>query len=198
MKIVTSLTKEQKTMVENNISIIDKVIFSRIIFDNSVFGLEYDDLYQEGCIFLCKAAQKFKADKNCAFQSYAYTVILNGLISHCRRLKKQSEGNIKFLEKTKRELVEFETKGITMQNDIIELEILSFLENIKMQYSGTTRLGIEALAWKVKGFTGTEIAKIYNVKPNNIGAWISRALKKLRTNPVFNLYIEEMLNKRVS
>ena len=81
---------------------------------------------------------------------------------------------------------------------IIEIEVLLFLENLKKQYSGTAALGIEALIWKVKGLTGSEIADKYNVKPNLVGAWISRALKKLRQNSVFNLYTEDFQNRKVS
>ena len=36
---------------------------------------------------------------------------------------------------------------------------------MKQQYAGTIRLGIEAIEWKVKGFSGAEIAKMYGVKP---------------------------------
>ena len=42
------------------------------------------------------------------------------------------------------------------------------------------RLGVEALELKVKGLNGTDIAKLYNVKPNQVGAWISRAAQKIR------------------
>lgn len=198
MRNIIPLSAEQIRMIEENISVIDTVIYKRIIFNNSVFGLEYDDLYQEGCMLICKAAQKYKPNKNCSFKSYAYKVILNGLISHCRRIKRQSEINLIYTEKAKKELATKETADNILQDTIIELDIISFLEDIKTQYSGTARLGIEALAWKVKGFTGAEIAKIYNVKSNNVGAWISRALKKLRTNSVFNIYIQEMLDKSVS
>ena len=70
--------------------------------------------------------------------------------------------------------------------------------NLKKQYSGTAALGIEAIMWKVKGLTGSEIADKYNVTPNLVGAWISRAVKKLQNDSVFNLYMEDLLDKKAS
>lgn len=197
MSKIIPLTKEQVALVEQNVSVIDTVIFTRIIFDNNVLALQYDELYQEGCVLLCKAAQKFDVNRNCSFKSFAYTVVLNGLISYCRRIKRQGELDLLYTEKAKKEYLAIEVTDNFLQETVVELDIISFLEEIKKEYSGTVRLGIEALEWKVKGFSGTEIAKIYNVKPNNVGAWISRALKKLRTNSVFILYIQEMLDKNV-
>lgn len=198
MERIIPLSKEQIRLVEENISVIKTVIYTRIIFDKSVFGLEYDDLYQEGCMLLCKAAQKYEKDKNCTFKTFAYTVILNGLISYCRRINRQNHNDSLCNEKMKKELEILEKSRNILQEKIIEFDIISFLENIKTQYTGTTKLGIEALAWRVKGFSGVEIAKIYNVKPNNIGAWTSRAVKKLKENPVFILYMDELLDKKVS
>lgn len=197
MSKIIPLTKELVALVEQNVSVIDTVIFTRIIFDNNVLALQYDELYQEGCVLLCKAAQKFDENRNCSFKSFAYTVVLNGLISYCRRIKRQGELDLLYTEKAKKEYLAREATDNFLQDAVVELDIISFLEEIKKEYSGTVRLGIEALEWKVKGFSGTEISKIYNVKPNNVGAWISRALKKLRTNPVFILYIQEMLDKSI-
>ena len=47
------------------------------------------------------------------------------------------------------------------------------------------------LSLKVKGLSGGEIARLYGVKTNLVGAWISRALKKLKQNSVFNSYMDE-------
>ena len=62
------------------------------------------------------------------------------------------------------------------------------LQSVKRQYSGTIRLGIEAIEWKVKGLSGAEIAKMYGVKPNLVGAWIARAASRLKKNGDFMEY----------
>lgn len=196
MNRIIPLNKVQISLVEENIAVINTVIFKRIIYNNNTYGLEYDDLYQEGCLLLCKAAMKYDEDKNCSFKSFAYVVVLNGLISYCRKINKKNKDESLYVQTQKEMSCTNLISHKDLQEQIDECDIICFLENIKKQYSGTTRLGIEALEWKVKGFSGSEIAKIYNVTPNNVGAWISRALKKLKKNSVFNLYMGELFKEK--
>lgn len=194
MERIIPLNKNQIALVEDNISVVDAVIFSRIIFDNSSYGLEYDDLFQEGALLLCRAALKYDESKNCSFNTFAYIVILNGLSSYCKKISNKKKRQLSYIEKIEKN---FDTRvfdDVLLQEKLIISDVLFFLENIKKQYSGTAALGIEALILKVKGLSGAEIARMYNVKPNNVGAWISRSMKKLRNNPVFNLYMEDLFN----
>ena len=62
------------------------------------------------------------------------------------------------------------------------LDISALLNSAKSEYSGVARLGIEALELKIMGYSGADIAKLYGVKQNHVGAWISRAAAKLRKN----------------
>ena len=198
MKSIIPLTREQILLVEENTSVINTVIFSRIIFNNSKYGFEYDDLFQEGALLLCKAAQQFDNSRNVSFEAYAYVVILNGLLSYCKKMNKNCKALQDYTNILK-QTIEMNTAYNLFQVDkFIELDILIFLESFKKQYSGIAVLGIDALIWKVKGLNGSDIAHLYGVKPNLVGAWISRALKKLRENPVFNLYMEEILKEKVS
>ena len=59
------------------------------------------------------------------------------------------------------------------------------LEHGRRTCTGVARLGVEALALKVKGYTGADIARMYHTKPNHVGAWISRAAEKLRGDEAF-------------
>jgi len=83
--------------------------------------------------------------------------------------------------------------------DLVSLiDTMNFLDSLKSQYTGVVRRGIEALEWKVKGYSGAEIADIYGVKPNLVGAWISKAVRKLEKNRMFiiwrdNLVVENKL-----
>lgn len=47
------------------------------------------------------------------------------------------------------------------------------------------KLGVDALILKAKGFDCKDIAALYHTSSNNVGAWISRAAKKLRSDPDF-------------
>lgn len=52
-------------------------------------------------------------------------------------------------------------------------------------YRGVAKLGVDALVLKTKGFDCKDIAGLYHTSSNNVGAWISRAAKKLRSDPDF-------------
>ena len=55
----------------------------------------------------------------------------------------------------------------------------------RQDYDGVARLGIEALALKLQGMRVTDIAELYQVPPSHVGAWISRSVAKLRSDPAF-------------
>lgn len=78
----------------------------------------------------------------------------------------------------------------TLDKLLEEQDICMLLQNCKRQYTGTARLGIEAIEWKVKGLSGAEIAKMYGVKPNLVGAWISRAAGRLKQSRDFMQYFD--------
>ena len=76
-----------------------------------------------------------------------------------------------------------------------QIEMASLLAYYKKEYSGVARLGIEALELKARGFSGTDIARLYQTRPNNVGAWISRARAKLKKDPMFCSLYDEAVEK---
>lgn len=64
-----TLTQPQQKKVEQNLGLVGKVIKDKVHNpgQNSIYS--YDDLYQIGCIGLCKAAY---SDKGGCFSTYAY------------------------------------------------------------------------------------------------------------------------------
>ena len=76
---------EQQILVENHLSIVHWTIRESIYVNKAIYGFEYDDLYQEGCILLCHAAATY--DSSLAkFSTYAKKVVRNGLITYCRQI----------------------------------------------------------------------------------------------------------------
>ena len=69
----------------------------------------------------------------------------------------------------------------------------ALLDRCKKAYSGVARLGIEALEWKINGYSSADIARLYGVKPNHVGAWISRAAKKLRKDAAIRDFFPDMV-----
>ena len=60
------------------------------------------------------------------------------------------------------------------------MDAASPLADCKWRHTGTAQLGVEALELKIKGLTGPDIAQMYHTTPNNVGARISRAVKRVR------------------
>ena len=188
MKRLTALSREQRNLVETNLSVVRWAIRKSIVVNECIFGFGYDDLFQEGCIWLCKAAATFKEDKGVKFETYAQTVVTNGLLTYCRLMCNRQKRQIPVPESSDEDLP-FVLSNIASADDlervisVIDMEKL--FESLKKQYSGVARLGIEAIELKIKGLSGAEIAAMYGVKPTHVGAWIHRAVQKLRQNEEF-------------
>ena len=56
MKRDIPLTEEQQMLVKTHLYIVTLVITESIHVNKNIYGFEYEDLYQEGCIWLCHAA----------------------------------------------------------------------------------------------------------------------------------------------
>lgn len=189
-----SLNTEQQHMVENNLQLVKRTIYKYITVSDTLYGLNYDDLFQEGCIWLCKAAATYKEDKGVQFSTYAEKVVANGLRSYCRLTYNKQKRIVSLSEYE----LDMPIVMAVLDDVLMEQDILMVLQKLKSEYSGVTRLGIEAIEWKVKGLSGAEIARMYNVRPNMIGAWISRAVQKLKRNIVFTIWIEQFRRQKAS
>lgn len=177
------LTPDQQKLIQSNLHIVDAVIRTHIHTDESIVGLGYEDIRQEGCMLLCAAVQTYNPQIS-KLTTYATKVIYNGLISHCRRINKQ-ESHISTISLTENPDRLDLKQDEQFKNRIAQMELDSLLEAYAKEYTGITRLGIEALAMKANGMGITEIARLYRVPPSHIGAWISRATSKLKQNEHF-------------
>ena len=79
-----ALTDAQRSMVEANMDVVRWVIRTSIQVNEQRYGFGYDDLFQEGCIWLCKAAVTYDPDGGASFPTYAQRVVENGLRTYCR------------------------------------------------------------------------------------------------------------------
>ena len=187
-----SLNNRQQKMVEENLGVVKLAIHKSIIVNDNLYGFEYDDLFQEGCFWLCKAACSFDESRDIKFATYAEKVVTNGLRTYCRIMCGKQKHNILLPAQNEPDESGYSLEQIPADDMLDKLfeeqDVFALLQKCKQQYTGTARLGIEAIEWKVKGFSGAEIAKMYNVKPNLVGAWISRAAMRLKQNHTFMQY----------
>lgn len=170
------LTLVQKQLIEDNLDVVKIVILTNFRYDNNAIGLNFEDLYQVGCLSLCEAVEKY--DYTTKFNTFASVVVRNKLLTYC---KKTNEINSKSFYEDYLEIQEM----IDFNENLYEYEILKLLENTKANSKGITLKGIIALELKIKGLSGKEIADMYGTSTNNVSAWISRAKKKLMNNTEF-------------
>ena len=180
MSMEFTLNDLQRRRVEEHLALVEQVLRRSIKTNETVDGMGHDDLYQEGCIALCRAAVSYREEMG-AFPAYARTVIRNYLLDRCREIQ-SARKNLPLLS-----LDAFAEMGAPepvspfhMEDLISDVSSDALLSHFRNRYHGTARLGIEALELRVRGYSCADIAKLYQKKPNYIGACISRAAEKLR------------------
>ena len=129
-----------------------------------------DDLFQIGCIGLCKAAA---TDKGGNFSTYAYRLIWNqicdALIYSTRRQANE---------------VTYDVSPYTAEadeNDLaLGIAIDQALDKAKLEAPPSTVKGIEAIKLMADGYTCREIGEQMGATDKVVAAWISKARKFLK------------------
>lgn len=165
-----TLTQPQQRKVEQNLGLVGKVIKNKVHNpgQNSIYS--YDDLYQIGCIGLCKAAY---SDKGGCFSTYAYRLIWNeictALIYANRRAAKECELLPEVLGK---------------EDSLDEHHELSMiLDRLEANASEAMAKGIRAIRLSAEGYSHAEIGSILGESDKCVAARISRTRKYLRSHP---------------
>ena len=86
MSMEFTLNDLQRQRVEDHLALVEQVLRRSIKTNEAVDGMGHDDLYQEGCIALCRAAVSYREEMG-AFPAYARTVIRNYLLDRCREIQ---------------------------------------------------------------------------------------------------------------
>lgn len=181
------LTLEQQILVEQHLSVVHWIIVKNIHVNHTIYGMSYEDLYQEGCLWLCRAATTYN-DALSLFPTYAKKVVRNGLISYCRsRCNKEKHFERLEVGENGELLIQGAYHSTPDESNarISSMETLDLLESRKAAYQGVAKLGIEALSLRIRGYEVKDIAALYQVPSSHVGAWISRAVKKLQSDPDF-------------
>ena len=164
------LNEEMQKKVEENLGLIHKVINDKVHGPYQMGIYSRDDLFQSGCIGLCKAAA---TDKGGNFSTYAYRLIWNqicdALIYSTRRQANE---------------VTYDVSPYTAEadeNDLaLGIAIDQALEKAKLEAPPSTVKGIEAIRLMSEGFTCREIGEQMGATDKVVAAWISKARKFLK------------------
>ena len=134
MKCVKRLTADQQRLAEENLTIVERVLRFDINANPCVAGLGYEDLYQEGCVWLCNAALTFDPARG-SFASYARQVVQNGLVSYCRNLTGKQSRMISLAEMEPTALAALEVQHVMWNLEVSDLDLQ---EEFKAEYGLST------------------------------------------------------------
>lgn len=182
MKCVKRLTTAQRQLVEENLVIVERVLRFEVRTNACIEGLSYEDLYQEGCVWLCNAALTFDPVRG-NFASYARRVVQNGLVGYCRNVLSKYQHTVLLGDLEPAVLAALEAQNAVSSHTKCETPLL--LAAAESQYSGVARKGVHALSLQVSGMPLTAVAVRMSAPPNHVSAWISRAVHKLRNDESF-------------
>lgn len=175
------MTEQECALVEAHMALVETVIQRHITVRPDVPGLEHDDLFQVGSLALCRAAQQY--DGRCQFSTFAYTVIKNALLDHCRSIMGKASRTVALSrpdEEDNNSLLNRMADRQSVTETAEAHELLRILAKAGKQYRGVARKGVQALEMQVYGYTTREIAAMYGVRSNVVAAWVSRARKMLK------------------
>lgn len=165
-----TLSQSQQRKVEENLGLVGKVIKDKVHDPgrNSIYS--YDDLYQIGCIGLCKAAY---SDRGGCFSTYAYRIIWNEI---CTALIYANRRAARECEWTPELLCQEQTPDEYSELDMI-------LDRLETESSKAMAKGIRAVRLNAAGYSCAEIGNIFGESAKCVTARISRTRKYLRSHP---------------
>lgn len=171
------MTHEQQKKVTENMGLVAKVIREKVSPPYQVGMYTYDDLYQIGCIGLCKAVA---TDKGGTFSTYAYRLIWNeicdAMIYATRRQSREiliEDDSFLADSQTRFDLEEMEKREMTRA------------AVLKAKASATPFMVrcIDMLIRNSGGESCKEIGKSIGVSDKQVASYVSKARKYLKNHP---------------
>ena len=169
-----TLTAEQQKKVEQNIRLVQKVINDKVHGPYQLSIYTYDDIFQIGCIGLCKAAA---TDKGGTFSTYAYRLIWNEI---CDALIYSTRRQATELSSDMIPMV-VEEPTVSIADVAMQLDVQAALKAAKHGASPCVIKGIDAMIQMAEGRSSKEIGNELGVSANLVCAWISKARKYLKS-----------------
>lgn len=159
------LTTEQQSLVADNLMIVSNVIRFRIKRNRDKVDYDLDDLYQEGCVGLCRAAAAYNGTTQ--FKTFAEVVVWRHLLDYCEKANAQQTTAS----------VEIEAECSAER----ELEVF-LLRDVAQRLQGNARMGYDALVLRVGGYSTREISLAYGVQPRRVREWMADAIHCLQAS----------------
>ena len=170
-----ALTPQEQARVEENTGLVGMVLSTYVHTPppGSVYTME--DLYQIGCVGLCKAVQTDKAGHSAAFSTYASRLIRNEIydaLEYSTRHGNREQATDPAELPHTRLADEFEQQ-------ILCGALLDQLDRAEASATGSVAKGIRAIRLLAHGYTSREIGERFGAPANHVTAWVSKARKYL-------------------
>ena len=178
---IMTLTERQQRIVEDNMGLVGRAIKDKVHGLGQEGAFTYDDLFQIGCIGLCKAAA---TDKGGCFSTYAYRLIWNEI---CDALVKTTRVNQNETVMEANDIL----RGVQehMPDPLEACELKQILESARRSADGVTAKGVQCLMLSAQGYTSSDLANIFNVNASAVRMWMTKARRYLRDFPELATYI---------
>lgn len=180
------LCENEKRLIEENMNKIE-IAVKMLMTKYNINRDEFEDYRQTGYLILCEKVGKY--DGSVMFSTFAKKVLANAFIDKYRREKAKNPNTVSLNElvgddESEVSLADFLAADNNTENEVLTKVTGDMLKNcIKNAKSkctaNTTVKGFEALELKIEGYSGEEIAAMFNVPSNSLRSWISRAKKIL-------------------
>lgn len=186
------MNENDKRLIEENMDKLEITIKSIALKFNIGYA-EFEDYRQMAYLTVCNKVHKY--DGSTKFTTFADMVITHALIDKYRREKNKNLDTISlddvcFEGDEDAKLMDFLASESNTENKVLakvtdEL-IKKYIRDEKHKCSAhTTVRGFEALELKLAGYSGEEIANMFNVPSNSLRSWMSRAKKILLSQNEF-------------
>ena len=172
------MTQDQQYLVERNMGLVGKVIKDKVHGLGQLGVPSYEDLYQIGCIGLCKAAI---SDKGRCFSTYAYRLIWNAICDELIRATRLS-GKEQPFDSLEDPIDDIQKEAL----DTFDLGLA--LQQAKDSAQGVTAKGIHCLELTAQGYSSQEIAAIVHAEAATVRMWMTKARRYLRSIPELRQY----------
>ena len=188
------MREKDKKMIEENMDSIN-IIIKKLVGKFGISYTEADEYRQTGYLALCTAVCKYNGSTK--FSTFANKVITNAFIDKYRRDKARkidsvSLDNVYAEDDNGNEasLINYLATDNNTENEVLTRTtndlIIKYIKNTKDKCSAkTTVKGFDALELNLRGYSGEEIANMFNVPSNSVRSWMSRAKKCLKENREF-------------
>lgn len=176
------LTKEQQRKVEENMGLVYKVLGDKLGSQQAVGCHTREDLFQIGCIGLCKAVA---TDKGGTFSTYAYKLIWHEI---CDALNYANRRRVEIVQEEPYEEVPMQAEEKLAE---LRLDMFSVIGSARRTAPPSTIKRLDAMLLMAMGYTCREIGERLGASDNLVTAWVSKARKYLMGRPQSAITMEE-------